>query len=178
MNRDLLQMDLLGLSNLTILGRAVDTIKRERGEAIDLLQIPFDDQKTFDLLGRGESVGLFQLEGRGMTGYLRELKPTSLDDVAAMIALYRPGPMANIPQYIARKHGLEPISYPHPLLEEILADTYGVLTYQDQVLLVLQKVAGYTLGQADIVRKAMGKKIRELMEQEKVRFESGCQQKD
>jgi DNA polymerase-3 subunit alpha len=174
MKLGLLKMDLLGLSNLTILGRAVDTIKRERGEEIDLLQIPFDDQKTFDLLGRGESVGLFQLEGRGMTGYLRELKPTSLDDVAAMIALYRPGPMANIPQYIARKHGLEPISYPHPLLEEILADTYGVLTYQDQVLLVLQKVAGYTLGQADIVRKAMGKKIRELMEQEKVRFEAGC----
>ena len=171
----LLKMDLLGLSNLTILGRAVDTIKRQRGEEIDLLAIPFDDRKTFDLLGRGESVGLFQLEGRGMTGYLRELKPNTIDDVAAMIALYRPGPMANIPQYVARKHGVEAISYPHPLLEEILADTYGVLTYQDQVLLVLQKVAGYTLGQADIVRKAMGKKIRELMEQERVRFEAGCQ---
>ncbi|HEV8635283.1 MAG TPA: DNA polymerase III subunit alpha [Chloroflexota bacterium] len=170
----LLKMDFLGLSNLTILGRAVEAIRRLRGDEIDLLKIPFDDRTSFELLGRGETVGLFQLEGRGMTGYLRELKPTSIADLTAMIALYRPGPMANIPQYIARKHGSEPITYPHPLLEEILADTYGVLTYQDQVLQVLGKVAGYTLGQADIVRKAMGKKIRELMEKERARFEDGC----
>jgi DNA polymerase-3 subunit alpha len=170
----LLKMDFLGLSNLTILQRAVDIVKRERGEELDLLAIPFDDPKTFEVLGRGETVGLFQLEGRGMTTYLRELKPETLADITAMIALYRPGPMANIPQYIARKNGREPVTYPHPLLEEILADTYGVLTYQDQVLLVLRKVAGYTLGEADIVRKAMGKKIRALMEQERVRFEEGC----
>ncbi|TAK25440.1 MAG: DNA polymerase III subunit alpha [Chloroflexota bacterium] len=170
----LLKMDILGLSNLTILGRAVDVIRRERGEDIDLLRIPFDDPKAYEILGRGETVGLFQLEGRGMTGYLRELKPSTLGDITAMIALYRPGPMANIPHYVARKHGREPITYPHPWLEEILADTYGVLTYQDQVLQVLRRVGGYTLGQADIVRKAMGKKIVELMDAERAKFIAGC----
>lgn len=170
----LLKMDILGLSNLTILGRAVELIKRERQEQIDLLRIPFDDPATFALLGRGETVGLFQLEGRGMTGYLRELKPTGLDDITAMIALYRPGPMANIPSYVERKHGREPVTYPHPLLAEILDDTYGVLTFQDQVLQVLRHLAGYSLGQADIVRKAMGKKIRELMDKERAGFVEGC----
>jgi DNA polymerase III subunit alpha len=170
----LLKMDFLGLANLTILGRTLEIIKRTRGITIDLLRLPQDDAKTFAMLGRGETVGVFQVEGRGMTQYLRELRPTSIADVAAMIALYRPGPMNNIPHYIARKHGDEPVEYPHPLLEEVLRDTYGVLTYQDQVLQVLRRVAGYSLGQADIVRKAMGKKVRALMEKEQPRFLQGA----
>ena len=170
----LLKMDFLGLANLTILRRALEIIRQTRGLSLDLRNLPQDDEKTFEALSRGETVGLFQLEGSGMTRYLMELKPNSSADLAAMIALYRPGPMANIPRYIARKHGHEPIEYPHPLLEETLRDTYGVLTYQDQVLQVLQRVAGYSLGEADLVRKAMGKKIRSLMEEEQPRFLEGC----
>jgi DNA polymerase-3 subunit alpha len=170
----LLKMDFLGLSNLTILGRTLELLRQTRGVMIDLLHLPQDDPKTFTMLGRGETVGVFQVEGRGMTQYLKELRPTSIADIAAMIALYRPGPMTNIPQYIARKHGDEPVEYPHPLLEETLQDTYGVLTYQDQVLQVLRRVAGYSLGQADIVRKAMGKKVRALMEKEQPRFLRGA----
>jgi DNA polymerase III subunit alpha len=170
----LLKMDFLGLANLTILGRTLEIIKETRGLTIDLLHLPEDDEKSFAMLGRGETVGIFQVEGRGMTQYLRELKPTNIADLAAMIALYRPGPMTNIPLYIARKHGDEPVEYPHPLLEETLRDTYGVLTYQDQVLQVLRRVAGYSLGQADIVRKAMGKKVRALMEKEQPRFLEGA----
>ncbi len=170
----LLKMDFLGLTNLTILGRTLEIIKQTRGITIDLQRIPLDDQKAFAMLGRGETVGVFQVEGRGMTQYLKELRPTNIGDIAAMIALYRPGPMVNIPHYIARKHGQEPVEYPHPLLEETLRDTFGVLTYQDQVLQVLRKVAGYSLGQADIVRKAMGKKDRALMEREQPRFLEGA----
>ncbi|HLZ09420.1 MAG TPA: DNA polymerase III subunit alpha, partial [Chloroflexota bacterium] len=161
-------------TNLTILGRTLELIKQTRGIPIDLLRLPPEDKKTFEMLGRGETVGVFQVEGRGMTQYLKELQPTSIADLSAMIALYRPGPMTNIPKYIARKHGDEPVEYPHPLLEETLKDTYGVLTYQDQVLQVLRQVAGYTLGQADIVRKAMGKKVRALMESEQPRFLRGA----
>ena len=170
----LLKMDFLGLTNLTILGRTLEIIRQVRGITIDLQKIPLDDQKAFEMLGRGETVGVFQVEGRGMTQYLKELRPTNIGDIAAMIALYRPGLMGNIPHYIARKHGLEPVEYPHPLLEETLRDTFGVLTYQDQVLQVLRRVAGYSLGQADIVRKAMGKKVRSLMEQEQPRFLEGA----
>ncbi len=170
----LLKMDFLGLTNLTVLGRTLELIKQTRGIPIDLLQLPLDDQKTFAMLGRGETVGVFQVEGHGMTTYLKELKPTNIGDLAAMIALYRPGPMTNIPHYIARKHGDEPVEYPHPLLEAVLQDTFGVLTYQDQVLQVLRRVAGYSLGQADIVRKAMGKKVRALMEAEQPKFLKGA----
>jgi DNA polymerase-3 subunit alpha len=170
----LLKMDFLGLANLTILGRTLEIIRQNRGITIDLLRLPPDDERTFAMLGRGETVGVFQVEGHGMTQYLRELRPTNIADLAAMIALYRPGPMSNIPQYIARKHGDEPVEYPHPLLEETLKDTYGVLTYQDQVLQVLRRIAGYSLGQADIVRKAMGKKVRALMEKEQPRFLEGA----
>jgi DNA polymerase-3 subunit alpha len=170
----LLKMDFLGLANLTILGQTLEIIKQTRGLTIDLLHLPENDAKTFATLGRGETVGIFQVEGRGMTQYLKELRPTNIADLAAMIALYRPGPMNNIPQYIARKHGDEPVEYPHPLLEDTLRDTYGVLTYQDQVLQVLRRIAGYSLGQADIVRKAMGKKVRALMEKEQPRFLEGA----
>ena len=172
----LLKMDFLGLANLSILRRALEMVKETTGIELDLLALPPEDKKTFKMLSQGETVGIFQLEGSGMTRYLMELGPTNIDDLAAMIALYRPGPMANIPQYIARKHGAEPITYPHPLLEDTLRDTYGVLTYQDQVLQVLQRAAGYSLGQADIVRKAMGKKVRALMEKEHPRFVEGCRQ--
>ena len=170
----LLKMDFLGLANLTILRRALEIIRQTRGLELDLRSLPQDDERTFEMLSRGETVGIFQLEGSGMTRYLVELKPNSVADLCAMIALYRPGPMANIPHYIARKHGQEEISYPHPLVEDLLKDTYGVLTYQDQVLQVLQRAAGYSLGQADLVRKAMGKKIRALMEKEQPRFVKGC----
>lgn len=170
----LLKMDFLGLANLTILGRTLEIIQQTRGITIDLQHLPLDDPKAFAMLGRGETFGVFQMEGRGMTQYLKELRPTTIGDIAAMVALYRPGPMSNIPHYVARKHGEEPVEYPHPLLEEVLQDTYGVLTYQDQVLQVLRRVAGYSLGQADIVRKAMGKKVRALMEKEQPRFVEGA----
>ena len=172
----LLKMDFLGLANLSILRRSLEIVNQRRGLELDLRNFPQDDERTYEMLGRGETVGVFQLEGSGMTRYLVELRPSNMGDLASMIALYRPGPMANIPQYVARKHGDEPITFPHPILEETLRDTYGVLTYQDQVLYVLQRAAGYSLGQADIVRKAMGKKVRAIMEKEQPKFIAGCLQ--
>ncbi|MBN2100130.1 MAG: DNA polymerase III subunit alpha [Dehalococcoidia bacterium] len=173
----LLKMDLLGLINLTTLSRAREIIARHRGVDVDLQRLPLDDAKTFELLSAGETGGVFQLEGSGMRRYLKELKPAKFSDVAAMVALYRPGPMDHIPRFIKAKHGLEPITYPHPSLERILEETYGVIVYQDQVLFVVREFAGYSLGQADIVRKAMGKKIPEIMHKERVRFLEGAKGK-
>ncbi|HEX2171824.1 MAG TPA: DNA polymerase III subunit alpha [Dehalococcoidia bacterium] len=173
----LLKMDFLGLINLTILARAVEFIKQTRGIEIDILDLPLDDAKTFELLGAGETTGVFQLEGPGMRKYIKELKPTTISDVAAMIALYRPGPMAHIPRFIDSKAGRTPIEYLHPVLEPILSETYGVIVYQDQVLFIVREVAGYSLGQADIFRKAMGKKIREKMAQERQNFIEGAKQR-
>ena len=170
----LLKMDFLGLANLTILDRAIEIIKEVNGEEIDLEAIPQDDPGTYEMLGRGETTGVFQLEGRGMRNYIKELKPTSVDDLAAMISLYRPGPMAHIPKFINSKHGLEPIVYPLPVLEEFLQDTYGVVVYQEQVLEIVRKVAGYSLGQADILRKVMSKKIPEMMANERAKFVDGA----
>jgi len=170
----LLKMDILGLANLTILGKAIDIIREIRGTDIDLLDIPMDDKKTFELLASGETSGVFQLEGAGMRRYIKELKPTTFDDIAAMVALYRPGPMEHIPTFIDAKHGRKPIKYPHPTLENILKDTYGVIVFQDQVLFIVREFAGYTLGQADIFRKAMGKKIAEVMKKEKRSFVAGA----
>lgn len=170
----LLKMDFLGLANLTILGKARDIIKKERGLEIDLYKLPMDDKKTFELLAAGETAGVFQLEGSGMRRYIKELKPTVFSDISAMVALYRPGPMEHIPRFINSKHGLVPITYPHPALENILKETYGVIVYQDQVLFIVRQFAGYTLGQADIFRKAMGKKIAETMKKEKQNFISGA----
>jgi len=170
----LLKMDFLGLANLTILGKAREIIKQSRGVDIDLHNIPMDDAKTFALLSSGETMGVFQLEGAGMRRYIKELKPTTFSDIAAMIALYRPGPMEHIPTFIKAKHGLEPIRYPHPALASILEETYGVIVYQDQVLFIVQAFAGYSLGQADIFRKAMGKKIAAVMKKEKRNFVSGA----
>jgi len=170
----LLKMDFLGLANLTILGKAKEIIRHSRGIDIDLHQIPMDDAKTFALLSSGETAGVFQLEGAGMRRYIKELKPTTFSDIAAMIALYRPGPMEHIPTFIKAKHGIEPIRYPHPALSSILEETYGVIVYQEQVLFIVQAFAGYSLGQADIFRKAMGKKIPGVMKKEKRNFISGA----
>jgi DNA polymerase-3 subunit alpha len=170
----LLKMDILGLANLTCLSRAQEIIYQNRGVNIDLGQIPMDDAKTFDLLSSGETFGVFQLEGVGMRRYIKELKPTSFSDIAAMVALYRPGPMEHIPTFIDAKHGRKPIHYPHSALASILEETYGVIVYQDQVLFIVQALAGYSLGQADIFRKAMGKKIPEVMKKEKRNFITGA----
>jgi DNA polymerase-3 subunit alpha len=171
----LLKMDLLGLANLTILGKAKETIFDNRGLDIDLHRLPMDDARTFALLSSGETAGVFQLEGAGMRRYIKELKPTSFSDITAMIALYRPGPMEHIPTFIKAKHGIEPIRYPHPALSSILEETYGVIVYQEQVLFIVQALAGYSLGQADIFRKAMGKKIPAVMKKEKRNFIAGAE---
>jgi DNA polymerase-3 subunit alpha len=170
----LLKMDFLGLANLTILGKAQEIIKQSRGVDIDLHKIPMDDAKTFTLLSSGETAGVFQLEGAGMRRYIKELKPNTFSDIAAMVALYRPGPMEHIPTFIDAKHGRKPIRYPHPALENILKETYGVIVYQDQVLFIVREFAGYSLGQADIFRKAMGKKIAAVMKKEKRNFLAGA----
>ena len=170
----LLKMDFLGLSNLAILASARNLIAETRGTKFDLTDIPLDDPSTFELLARGDTVGVFQMEGSGMTRYIKELKPSSLSDVAAMIALYRPGPMDHIDEFIESKHGKRQPHYPHPALKDILTETYGVIVYQDQVLQIARTFAGYSLGQADIVRKAMGKKIPKIMAQEKENFLKGA----
>lgn len=166
----LLKLDLLGLANLTLLSKAKETIAKNCGISIDLQHIPLDDLATLELLASGETWGIFQLESAGMRRYIKELKPTTFNDIAAMVALYRPGPMEHIPTFIRAKHGLESIRYPHPAVKEILEETYGVIVYQDQVLHIVQALAGYTLGQADIFRKAMGKKIPEVMKRERQNF--------
>jgi DNA polymerase-3 subunit alpha len=170
----LLKMDFLGLANLTILEKAREIIHQNNGIDIDLFKIPMDDKKTFELLSSGETSGVFQLEGSGMRRYIKELKPTVFSDISAMVALYRPGPMEHIPRFIDAKHGKTPITYPHPALENILKETYGVIVYQEQVLFIVREFAGYSLGQADIFRKAMGKKIAETMKKEKRNFVSGA----
>ncbi|MFA5629336.1 MAG: DNA polymerase III subunit alpha [Dehalococcoidales bacterium] len=171
----LLKMDFLGLSNLTTLGRTQQIIKENRGIDIDRYNIPMDDAKTFELLAAGETVGVFQLEGSGMRRYIKELKPTVFSDIAAMVALYRPGPMEQIPKFIRSKYGIEPITYPHPALKEFLEETYGVIVYQEQVLFIVRAFGGYSLGQADIFRKAMGKKKAEVMVKEKANFIKGAE---
>jgi DNA polymerase-3 subunit alpha len=173
----LLKMDFLGLANLTILGRTKDIIRKHHDTDIDLYNIPMDDKKTFELLSAGETAGVFQLEGAGMRRYIKDLKPTVFTDISAMVALYRPGPMEHIPRFIDAKHGKTPIRYPHPALESILKETYGVIVYQEQVLFIVREFAGYSLGQADIFRKAMGKKKAETMRKEKRNFISGAKKK-
>ena len=169
----LLKMDLLGLVNLTILSKGRELIEATFGERIELKDIPLDDAKTFDLLSRGDTAGVFQLEGIGMTSHIQNLKPSSLMDVASMIALYRPGPMEHINTFIEAKHGRAAPKYLHESLKGILEETYGVIVYQDQVFFIAQAFAGYSLGEADILRKAMGKKIPEIMEQERDKFVKG-----
>lgn len=170
----LLKMDFLGLTNLTILAKTLRNIEQTRGERIDLRSIPLDDRKTFEMLGQGDTTGVFQLESQGMRRNIAELKPTNVRELAAMVALYRPGPMDHIPQFIRSKLGIEPIKHPHPLLEPILNETYGVIVYQDQVLEIVRALAGFTLGQADILRRAMGKKKVEDMEKMRTKFVEGA----
>ncbi len=170
----LLKMDFLGLANLTILDTALRMIEQVRGTPIDLKAIPLTDQKTFDLLSAGETVGIFQLEGAGMTRYLKDLRPNSILDIMAMVALFRPGPMANIPSFIRRKHGQEPITYLHPELEPVLRETYGVMVYQEDVMAVAQAAAGFSLAEADELRYAIGKKIKDKLQQQRTKFIAGC----
>ena len=170
----LLKMDFLGLVNLTILAKALDSVSKSSGVEMSLPDIPLDDSKTFELLSNGYTVGVFQLEGAGMTRYIKELKPNSVEDVAAMIALYRPGPMEHITTFIEAKHGRTEVEFPHENLRGLLEETYGVIVYQDQVFFIAQEVGGYSLGEADILRKAMGKKNPAIMAQEREKFIGGA----
>jgi DNA polymerase-3 subunit alpha len=170
----LLKMDFLGLANLTILGEAVDIVKQNRGELLDVKAFPDGDENTYAMLAKGETFGVFQLESAGMRRAIQDLRPGSIAELAAMVALYRPGPMQHIPTFCRAKHGEAEIRYPHPDLAGILDETYGVIVYQDQVLLIARQFAGYTLGEADIMRKAMGKKIPEKMRAERERFMRGA----
>ena len=170
----LLKMDFLGLANLTILGEAVSIIEQQRGERIIPRDIPDGDEPTYTMLGNGETFGVFQLESGGMRRAVTDLRPQSVSELAALVALYRPGPMQHIPTFCKAKRGEEEIRYPHADLADVLDETYGVIVYQDQVLLIAQRFAGYTLGAADIMRKAMGKKIAEKMRAERENFIKGA----
>ncbi len=169
----LIKFDFLGIRNLAILGGAVELVKRTEGIEVDIENVPMDDKKTFEMLARGETIGLFQLNGSGMTRYLKELRPTVIDDINAMVALYRPGPMEMIPEYIRRKHNHHLIKYLDPRMSDILDLSYGVITYQDDVMMIAIKLAGYSWLEADKLRKAMGKKIPEVMAAEKDKLTEG-----
>ncbi len=170
----LLKMDFLGLSNLSIIQRAVEIIEAVDGKKIDVAHLPLDDQPTFALLARGDTTGVFQLESSGMKRYLRELKPSELDDIIAMVALYRPGPLQFIDRFIARKHGKEKISFTHPLMESALKSTYGFMVYQEQVMQIAREMCGFTGGQSDTLRKAIGKKNPKLMAEQRSLFVDGA----
>lgn len=170
----LLKMDFLGLKTLSIIKDAVENVKESKGIDIDIDSIPIDDKKTFELYSAGETTGLFQFESPGMKKHLRALMPNRFEDLIAMNALYRPGPMEYIPTFINRKHGREPISYDLPEMEEYLLDTYGITVYQEQVMLLSQKLAGFSKGEADTLRKAMGKKQRAVLDKMKPKFIEGA----
>ncbi len=169
----LVKFDFLGLKTLTVLKRA-RALLADRGTTVDLDNLPLDDADTFAMLTRAETVGVFQLEGQGMRDALSHLKPDSIEDIIALVSLYRPGPMDNIPQFCNRKHGLEEVDCLHPSLEDVLSETYGVIIYQEQVMQIAQILAGYSLGEADLLRRAMGKKIKEEMAAQRDRFVSGA----
>ncbi len=169
----LLKFDFLGIKNLSILADAVARVEKTHGVLIDIENIPIDDTRTFEMLARGETMGLFQLNGTGATAFLKQLRPSSIHDINAMVALYRPGPMESIPQYIERKHNANLISYLDPRLAKILDRSYGVITYQDDVMMIAIELAGYSWLDADKLRKAMGKKIPEVMEAEKDKLLKG-----
>lgn len=172
----LLKIDLLGLRNLSLLERIVATIRKQEKKQIRLFQIPSNDEKTFKLLQRGRTNGIFQLESRGMKRVLQELKPSTFEDIVAVNALYRPGPMDYIPVYIRRKHGKEQIVYPHENLKPILKSTYGVLVYQEQIMQIVYRMASFTYGEADILRRAISTKQEQLMQDQKEKFIKGCLQ--
>lgn len=170
----LIKMDFLGLRTLTVLQETLRLIKKYHNKDIDLWKLPDGDEETYKLFGKGETTGVFQFESNGMQDYLRKLKPTGVEDLIAMTALYRPGPMDNIDVYIRRKHGKEEVVYLHPMLKEILEVTNGVIIYQEQVMRIAQKMGGFTLGQADVLRKAMGKKKADVMEEMGKKFVEGA----
>ncbi len=169
----LVKFDFLGLKTLTVLSKAVRLIAR-RGVALDLARLPLDNKKSYELLAKADTVGVFQLESTGMRDSLKRLKPDRFEDIIAMVALYRPGPMDNIPAYINRKHGLEDVDCLHPMLNEVLAETHGVIIYQEQVMRIAQVMAGYSLGEADLLRRAMGKKDKAEMARQQARFVEGA----
>jgi DNA polymerase-3 subunit alpha len=170
----LLKMDFLGLSNLNIIQQALRVIKKIHGVVIKLDELPVDDEASYALLARAESTGVFQLESAGMKRYLKELKPTVFEDILSMVALYRPGPMDAIPDFIAAKHGRKKVTYLHPILEETLRNTYGIIVTQDQVLEIARKFAGFSYAEADILRKAVGKKIKALLDEQRDKFINGA----
>lgn len=170
----LVKFDVLGIRNLSILDKAVEIVERETGQKVDLSKIPLDDKKTFEMLARGETMGAFQLGGSGMTKWLMELKPNRVEDLMVMIALFRPGPMANIPEFIARKNGKSPVVYMHPKMEKFLDKSYGILVYQEDILFTALELAGYDWGRVDALRQAIGKKKpKEMAEQHEI-FVNGC----
>ncbi len=170
----MLKMDFLGLTTLTIIKTALKNIRKSKGVDIDIDKVPLDDEGTYQLFQRGETTGTFQFESAGMQKYLRQLKPDKFEDLIAMNALYRPGPMEYIPLFINRKHGREPIRYDLPEMEEYLGETYGITVYQEQVMLLSQKLAGFSKGDADVLRKAMGKKQKAVLDKMKDKFIDGC----
>ncbi|MBM7565414.1 DNA polymerase III subunit alpha [Paenibacillus sacheonensis] len=169
----LLKMDFLGLRTLSILERALGWVKQQQGITVDFRFIPDDDPETYAMLTRGETTGIFQLESSGCRRVLRELKPTKFEDIVSVLALYRPGPMEFIPKYIAGKHGHVTVEYPHPSLEPILADTYGIIVYQEQIMQIASAMAGFSLGEADLLRRAVSKKKREVLDEQRAHFVSG-----
>ncbi|MED0706126.1 DNA polymerase III subunit alpha [Aneurinibacillus aneurinilyticus] len=170
----LLKMDFLGLKNLTLLERAIKLIRQEEGQEIDLATLPLDDARTYRMLSEADTAGVFQLESSGMRHVLREVKPSVFEDIVAVLALFRPGPMEFIPDFAAAKHGKKKVEYMHPVLEPILQDTYGFILYQEQIMQIASTVAGFTLGEADILRRAVSKKKRDLLQEQREKFVAGA----
>ena len=173
----LLKIDFLGLRNLSLIESILKSIFRKTGKQLDIKTIPMDDPSTYQLISSGQTTGLFQLESEGMRNVLKRLQPNRFEDIVAVNALYRPGPMENIPHFIDRKHGREKVVYPHPNLKPILENTYGVIVYQEQIMQIAATMAGFTLGEADLLRRAVSKKQREVLDQERAHFISGAEQK-
>jgi len=173
----LLKMDFLGLRNLSLIESILMSIQRKEGRKIDIRSLPLDDEDTYELLARGETTGIFQLESEGMRKVLMRLKPTRFEDIVAVNALYRPGPMENIPLFIGRKHGIDQVEYPHPHLKPILSNTYGVIVYQEQIMQIASIMAGFSLGEADLLRRAVSKKQKETLDREREHFVQGALQK-
>src|SRR5262252_4575225 len=173
----LLKMDFLGLRTLTVLANTVNLIKESRGLTLDLDRLPLDDKKTYEMLSEAKTFGVFQLESSGMRDALRGLRPEQLEDLIAMVSLYRPGPMELSPDFIQRKHGRSKITYEHPAMEKFTRETYGIMVYQEQIMQIASEMAGFTMGEADILRRAMGKKDRELMAKQREKFLDGCRER-
>jgi DNA polymerase-3 subunit alpha len=169
----LLKMDFLGLRTLTVMRDAVEIVREGRGIEIDLDKLDFDDHEVYKMIGEGKTVGVFQLESPGMTSFMKDLKPDSLEDIIAGISLYRPGPMAEIPRYVEGKKNPGSVEYITPQLEEVLDVTYGVMVYQEQVMDIVRRLGGYSMGRADLVRRAMSKKKHKVMEEERYNFIHG-----